>query len=372
MATTDSSVTMPALWPLAQGRSPRPVAAPPALFFSSNGSHGRGGGGWGGGGSGGPGGAGGAGGAGQGPGDEGNQGSEIPSGFVFLPAPHLRKAQEWVFVLRSVGLDGSVRMLNGGGYGILLLESQGARAIENLRDYEAENRNWPPAQKRDRPLYQGSLWAAFIFAMASVFFLVTGPAASQSKWFRAGVANTDQLLHGKPWQALTALTLHSDASHIMGNAISGTIFLSAVHRRLGPGVGTFAVLSAGAAGNALNAWWHGTSHWSLGASTAVFAAIGVLAATQVLLNRTSSRGFFQTLGPVMAGLVLLGTLGAGGARTDLHAHLFGFLAGLVVGVIAGLPVRKRESPLPTSVQVAFGGLSIASVLGSWGLAFWRH
>jgi membrane associated rhomboid family serine protease len=332
---------------------------------------GYGGGGYGGG-YGGGGHGGGAGGSGQGgPGGEG-EGSEIPAGFVFVPAPHLRKAQEWVFVLRSVGLDGSVRMLNGGGYGILLLESQGARALENLRAYEAENRDWPPAQKRDRPLYQGSLWAAFVFAVASVFFLVTGPAATQSRWFRAGVADTDQLLHGKPWQALTALTLHSDASHIMGNAISGTIFLSAVHRRLGAGVGTFAVIAAGTAGNALNAWWHGTAHRSLGASTAVFAAIGVLAATQVLLNRTSSRGFYQTLGPVLGGLALLGTLGAGGARTDLHAHLFGFLAGLVVGALAGLPVRRRESPLPTAVQVAFGGLSVASVLGAWGLAFWKH
>lgn len=370
MENTDASLVMPALWPVSRGASSRPAFGMPGLYFSAtNGMNGHGGG-YGGGYNGG-GGAGGSGGSGGGSGDGGSE-SEIPSGFVFLPAPHMRKAQEWVFVLRSVGLDGSVRQTNGGGWGILLLESQGARALQNLREYEAENRDWPPAQKRDRPLYQGSLWAAFVFAVASVFFLVTGPVASQSRWFRVGIADTDQLLHGKPWQALTALTLHSDAGHIMGNALSGTLFLSAVHRRLGPGVGTFAVLSAGVAGNALNAWWHGTNHRSLGASTAVFAAIGVLAATQVLLNRTSSRGFFQTWGPVMGGLVLLGTLGAGGARTDLHAHLFGFLAGLAVGVVAGLPVRKRESPLPTSVQVAFGGLSVASVLGAWGLAFWRH
>ena len=294
-------------------------------------------------------------------------GVEEPSRFALIGPTSLQKAQEWAFVLRSVGLDGVVRPMETGGYVLMVLATQRDRAIETLRTYEVENLDFPPKKKADRPLYASSSWALGIVAAMVAFFMTTGPAVSQSKWFRAGIADTDRLLHGAPWQAVTALTLHSDASHVFGNAISGAIFLGAVHRRLGAGVGTFTVLAAGAAGNALNAVWHRTGHHSLGASTAVFAAIGVLAATQVVLNRSAARGWMSYVAPVLGGLALLGTLGAG-AQTDLHAHGFGFLAGAALGAVAAWPVRARTSPLPVGVQAGFGVASAAVVAGSWALA----
>ena len=298
----------------------------------------------------------------------------LPEGFALLgPVSSLRKAQEWLFVLRSVDLDGVVREPERGRWGILVMQGQYARALETLRTYEAENRNWPPPQRRDTPLYERSSWAALTFAALVAFFLATGPAQAHSVWFQLGTADSFQILHGKPWQAVTALTLHADGSHVLGNAAAGTIFLTAVHRRLGAGMGTFVVLAAGAMGNVLNALWHGGEHWSIGASTAVFAAVGVLAATQMVLNRErSAQTFVSTWAPILGGLALLGTLGAGGGHTDLHAHGFGFLAGVVLGALAAFPVRRRAAPLPSGVQAGFAALSLASTLGAWALALVRR
>jgi membrane associated rhomboid family serine protease len=288
------------------------------------------------------------------------------------PVATIAKAQEWAFVLRTEGLDGVVRPTSTGGWAVLVDEAVHARALTTLRSYEAENRDFPPARRRDRPLYAPSWWAIAVFAALCGFFLVTGPSAGRSPFFRWGTADASLLLHGAPWRAVTALTLHADAQHVLGNAIGGSLFLSAVHRRLGPGLGTLTVLGAGTAGNVMNALWYGAGHRSIGASTAVFAAVGVLAAVQVLLNRRDARGWFATLGPLAGGLVLLGMLGAN-PNTDVRAHGFGFLAGLVLGLPAALLARRQgERPVGAWGQAAFGLLSAATVGGAWALAFALH
>lgn len=304
--------------------------------------------------------------------NQGNDGVGERSGFVFLPAPHHKKATEWLFVLRSVGLDGVIRPSTDGHWGLQIVEEHASRAVENIRAYEAENREWPPARQAERPLYQGSVWAGAILASLALFFQTTGPVKLHSLWFQRGTADAQAILHGAPWQAVTALTLHADAQHVLGNALAGTLFLSAVHRRLGVGLGTFAVLMAGTLGNLMNALWYGSAgHRSIGASTAVFGAVGVLAAVQALLNRRQDEGRMAIWKPVVGGVSLLGLLGANGANTDLLAHLFGFLAGLGVGAVSGLAVRRRDEPLPGWLQVGFASLSASVVLGAWGLAWWR-
>lgn len=292
-------------------------------------------------------------------------------GFVFLPAPYYKKAHEWLFVLRSVGLDGVIRSTPEGQWGLQIVEEHAQRALENIKAYEAENRDWPPAHPPTRPLYQRSLWAGTIFGSLALFFLTTGPSQWQSIWFSRGTADSFQILHGKPWQAVTALTLHADSQHILGNMLAGTLFLTAVHRRLGVGLGTLAVLLSGILGNLMNALWYSSGHRSIGASTAVFGAVGVLATVQMLLNRNQELGKMATWKPVVGGIALLGLLGAGGANTDVLAHLFGFLAGLVIGTGAGMLIRHRSTQLSPWIQVSLATLSGILVLGSWGLAWWR-
>jgi rhomboid protease GluP len=72
---------------------------------------------------------------------------------------------------------------------------------------------------------------------------------------------------------------------------------------------------------------------SLGASTAIFAGLGLLTgrAVRVLRWTHRPRRWRPVFGPLAAGLTLLGLFGAGGLHTDVGAHLAGFAAGLILG-----------------------------------------
>jgi membrane associated rhomboid family serine protease len=93
------------------------------------------------------------------------------------------------------------------------------------------------------------------------------------------------------------------------------------------------MLAAGAVGNFFNVLVRsGEDFSSLGASTAVFGALGLLTGAGLWhsLRHPDRRGLLRTFAPLVAGLVLLSWLGIGGPRTDVSAHFLGFAAGLVL------------------------------------------
>jgi rhomboid protease GluP len=277
-----------------------------------------------------------------------------------------RELREWALVLSSMGISHVVRDAPP-GWVILVTGSDHARAVEAIRLYEAENQNWPPKRQRELLPYARSLAAPLVMSLLVIFFGVTGPSRTGSMWFAQGTASSQRILHGEIWRTVTALTLHADTLHVLGNALTGSIFLSAVNRRLGDGRGPLVVLVAGALGNAMNAAWHRTGHFSIGASTAVFAAVGVLVATQLMVDRKSGpRSWFERAAPVVGGLSLLGMLGAS-PNADLLAHLFGLVAGLVVGLVAALALRGKTRSSP-AVQIVSAALTAAIIVASWSLA----
>jgi membrane associated rhomboid family serine protease len=162
------------------------------------------------------------------------------------------------------------------------------------------------------------------------------------------------------------LTLHADVAHVAANAVMGAFLVNAVCATLGNGVGLAAVLLAGSGGNGINALLHATSHSSVGASTAVFAALGLLCGPAVSrLRRHGVRGR-RLLAPLGAGLGVIAMLGVGGVRTDIWAHLFGF----AVGFLLSLPLARIGPELPgRPVQIGCGAVVLAGLLGSWCLAF---
>ena len=110
------------------------------------------------------------------------------------------------------------------------------------------------------------------------------------------------------------------------------------------------ILAGGVLGNILTGWTYlPESHRALGASTAVFAAVGVLTghgAAETLRDRSRVTIFRKAL-PLLGGIVLLGWYGFGpNPRTDVVAHVWGFVCGAVMGLAAGtVQIRKllRES-----------------------------
>ncbi|MBU2627915.1 MAG: rhomboid family intramembrane serine protease, partial [Proteobacteria bacterium] len=98
----------------------------------------------------------------------------------------------------------------------------------------------------------------------------------------------------------------------------------------GFGTGPFMLLLAGTLGNLMNACLYKTAHLSIGASTAIMGAAGLLVAYQITRNDKPFR--LNTLMPLFAGAVLVAMLSQGD-RTDVWAHVFGFLSGLFTGII---------------------------------------
>jgi membrane associated rhomboid family serine protease len=183
-------------------------------------------------------------------------------------------------------------------------------------------------------------------------------------WFGAGRLEAGSVVHGEWWRALTALTVHLELDHLGGNLVFGAFFGYFVGRYLGRGVGWLAVLAAGTLANVLNAIVQSPAHRSIGASTAVFAALGLLTAY------TWRRGFLREtpwrarIAPIVAGLGLLAFTGTAGENTDLTAHLFGFIMGFGAGLalarwasIAWLRSRRR--------QAICAGFALAALVGAW-------
>jgi len=73
-------------------------------------------------------------------------------------------------------------------------------------------------------------------------------------------------------------------------------------------------------------------HTSIGASTAVFATVGILAAYTWKRRRTRINRWV----PLGGGVALLAFLGMGGEGTDVFAHVAGFGSGCVFGLVFGV------------------------------------
>jgi membrane associated rhomboid family serine protease len=205
-------------------------------------------------------------------------------------------------------------------------------------------------------------------AILLAFYMVTGgrDGAEPSGWFRVGSASSALIVAGQWWRAVTALTLHADVMHLAGNAIACLIFVAAVGRWIGSGLAACSILLGGAGGNLLTAWVHREAHVSVGASTATFAALGLLAGLQVVRRVRIGPLKRRAWIPIGAGLALFAMLGVG-ERSDVLAHLLGLGVGSVLGMLVALPFRR---PWPGLVQGTLSVVALGAVAGCWLLA-WR-
>jgi membrane associated rhomboid family serine protease len=156
--------------------------------------------------------------------------------------------------------------------------------------------------------------------------------------------------------------LHLDAAHISANIAAGAWFGYLAGRLLGPGTAwALVVLGAGAA-NLIEALLAAADHTAVGASTAVFTALGLLAAFSWRERHLLPLRRAQRYGPLFAGVVLLGWLGTSGENTDVMAHLLGFAVGAVFGAVIAAPQLQRQwrrLPQWVGAAVALGTIALA-------------
>lgn len=259
--------------------------------------------------------------------------------------------QELSVVLDAMGIANEVRPTPDGRWALIVDDMDAPAAEAALAAWESEN---PPRPGLLPRTDYGRSLAGVAVGLAIVAFAVHVGLSSAGSPVDRGSADAARMLQGEWWRAATALTLHADLAHVAANAVAMGVFLGAVARRLGPALATWLALAAGVAGNMLTALVLRDGHVSIGASTAVFGALGTLSALQV-----PRRGAWLTLG---AGVALLGFLGTG-VRADLLAHLFGF----AVGVTEGLAVRRMTPPRRSLRQPAVALMAVAPIAIAW----WR-
>lgn len=272
------------------------------------------------------------------------------------------RINELALVLTARGVPFQ-RQLTLGGWELWVPLAMVPAAATELTLYRHENARQSGAQ----PLVEigagrpGVLWYAAV--LLTVFFALHTDLLGLD-WLRAGRVDAGALLGGEWWRAITALTLHIELAHLGGNLAFGAFFGYFIGRYFGTGVGWLAVLLAASLGNVVNSWLQSPAHRSIGASTAVFAALGLLVAY------TWRRGFLRDtpwrarIAPIVAGLGLLAFTGTAGENTDLGAHLFGFAAGVVFGVAVAqlVPTAWLKS---ARVQLACGVLAALLLATAW-------
>jgi membrane associated rhomboid family serine protease len=275
---------------------------------------------------------------------------------------------EFGLVLEAKGIEYD-RVESGGAWVLLVAPAAAHAARDELLRYTAER-----TPRRESPAaivpYTGAAWGAA--AYAAVLIAVAYCAGIQlfdADWFGVGAL---QSAHGAAvqwWRAITALTLHLDEEHLLGNLLFGCGIGALAGRMFGPGFAWLAILLAGAAGNALEMSISPSWHRAVGASTAVFAGLGLLAGFgwgQRLKLR--DRRLYRWA-PLFAGVCLLALLGAGDQHVDVLGHLLGFSAGTALGFAfarAALPRARR-----IGFQLAAGSIALLMVSAAWLTAL-RH
>jgi rhomboid protease GluP len=251
---------------------------------------------------------------------------------------------------------------------ILVRRSRSSRAMAELRAFREENRNWPPPDVPSPPFLRISSWPTLLMlGILMLLHAVSGPwLADNNPWFQAGAVSSRAILEQGQWQRLiTALTLHADQGHLVGNCVIGGVMAHLLCKTVGSGTAWLAMLLSAGLANFLNIALRAEPHYSVGFSTAVFAAIGMFCGRQ-LFGGSVIRHLLLPLG---AGAGLLAMLGAGneGGRTDLGAHLFGLACGLICGLllrVTGLDQQGDHRALQNSLFAA----AIALLAACWLLA----
>lgn len=218
----------------------------------------------------------------------------------------------------------------------LMVEPVEVDAVQRqLRCFDRESVGWPPvpveAVAPPRPVHLATplLWA---LTMIVVFWI----EASDPRWIQRGALDRDAIfMRHQWWRTFTALFLHADTGHLVSNLVSGVFVFSLVLGAFGLGRGWLLLGASSVVGNALVVTLnHDAIYRSIGASTAVFAAVGLLSGA-ALRRLRSLRPPFRWRAmfvPLASGLTILALYGAGGVHIDIGAHCAGFAAGFIAGL----------------------------------------
>jgi rhomboid protease GluP len=274
-----------------------------------------------------------------------------------------KQADTYGLILSSAGIYYQT-LEDDFGWQIRVHENDVDAARYQIHKYEEEN---PPARKPKPPLtaqeiqFSNGVIAALL--LLAIHIVVGDRLAALIPVYGASAS---RIMDGEIYRTATALLLHSDAVHLIGNMAAIALFGSVVCTILGFGVGWLMILFSGMFGNYLNAYLHQSFHISIGSSTAVFGAVGIAAAHQFWhkIGRPGER--YKAWLPIAGGFALLAILGTGAGRVDVMAHLFGFVCGLFIQTAyRGFALHWQMEVLPFRYHVLCLAITLLILVFSW-------
>lgn len=295
---------------------------------------------------------------------------ELPPGSIRIS--DRRSLLPLLAALGSAGFDFRVEH-RGRRRVILSVDPEEEEAVRRELDaVRRENRGWPPrgSLRGDRleedgvdrdPLFASALCVVALFAL----FAAWGPFNSDWPLLERAAMDAGAVRDGEWWRVFTAMTLHSGFPHLLGNALAALFFGAAAGRFCGTGMAWLLIILGGAAANTATAWTVAPPFRSIGASTATFAALGLVTVAQAIRNYRRYgriRSFWhRSLVTLGAGIALLGFLGTS-AGSDLRGHLYGFLFGTAFG---GIAAGADTARLPARTQWALFSFAWVLMAVAW-------
>ncbi len=303
--------------------------------------------------------------------------AEAPLGEYTVTPPSAEKTLQWITVLSAAGMHYRLSHEDG-AWRLHIPASQSAAALSEIQAFE-EDENHPARPAKSRMYHHTSPatnrmanWTAFWTTyILSIFYISLGSFDAANPMHLAGAMSRTEFLQGEWWRGITALTLHSGLAHLMANALFLLFVGQAVIRELGRGLGLAMILAGGITGNYMASLTAPSYQRSVGASTACFAALGILCVMQAghlyRRHRAWSTVWRITWIPIAGGIALLGLTGAS-PGSDIAAHLFGFFCGMLIALPAAYWSQRIHD---ISVAMQWALVIIAALLPAmaWFFAY---
>jgi membrane associated rhomboid family serine protease len=279
---------------------------------------------------------------------------------------------ERAFMLAAIGIASTIHV-DDLQFVLKVEAGEAARAATQLGQYELERRPAPPPPP---PPVHPYAWVGCIVYVVTL--VAIGLMVSNGLWrldaFDIGALDAGRVQGGQWWRAWTALTLHLDGAHLTANLAAGVWFCYLAAAQIGSGSAWFLIVTGAACANLLEALLGPSTHLSVGASTAVFTALGLLAAHSWQLRSLYTQRWAMRWAPLVGGVVLLGWFGAGGggedstavAQIDIVAHALGFIVGCMLGALVAQPSPRQK--LERVPQWLSGLAALASIAIAWACA----
>ncbi len=283
-----------------------------------------------------------------------------------------KKADLILLILASQGITHRVEKQLGqhrsdpGQFDILVPREQAGAAFKSVDQYFRENKFFRlPKKIQEVKISSFNAPAAYVIMvlLIAIHLLSVKLGIHREMILKFG-ASSMYIGQGETFRAITALFLHSDGQHLLGNLAGILIFAAPLISLCGYGTGPLLLLCAGTCGNLVNAYFHQNAILSIGASTAIMGAAGALAAYQ--MGSPGQPFKLNRLIPLFAGATLMG-LFSQGENTDVSAHVFGFLAGFFWGFLFFPFNRVFGRVLRPELMEPVALVLVLLILGS---AFW--